>query len=143
MRTQLLTTAAAAAALLTLTACSSSDDTKTDSTKPGTTATTPAASPTGTVDYDAVAKASGLPPKPTGSKAAALLAALRAVDPVLVAKPDKAISNARNQCQAINTGARRLEWSAGQRFGTVDHPVSDATGKQINQALQRTLCPKK
>ncbi|WP_262705536.1 MULTISPECIES: hypothetical protein [Streptomyces] len=122
--------AIAAACLLALTACDSDD--KADNSE---------ASATPSVDKSKIEKDLGIPPEPTGAKRSALLAALKVIDPQIVADEDKAIDAARNQCSAINGGAAKLDWSASQRFGNDAHPVSEANGKLINAALRKTLCP--
>lgn len=122
-----ITAAILLAALATLTACSSSDD-STDAAP-----TTKAASPS--ADYSAAEKSAGIPPKPTGADRDALLAALRDVDPALIADEADAIDNARNQCAGINGGADRLDWLASQRFSGGDVEVTEEQGKHINTAI--------
>ncbi|MBP8532367.1 hypothetical protein [Streptomyces sp. MK37H] len=123
--------AIAAACLLALTACDSGDD-KADNSKP---------SATPSVDKSKIEKDLGIPPEPTGAKRTALIAALKAIDPQIIADEDKAITNARNQCQALHNGGQRPDYFAAQRFGNDQHPVSEANGKLINAALRKTLCP--
>lgn len=127
MHRRLTTAVLTASALLALTACSSTD------AKPETTPS---------VDYSAAEKAAGIPAAPTGAKRTALLDALKAIDPSLVADEDKAIDHARNQCSSLNGGSAKADWSAAQRFGDDTHPLTDAQGKAINAALRATLCPK-
>ncbi|MFI1855086.1 hypothetical protein [Streptomyces sp. NPDC020480] len=115
---------------LTLTACGSSDDKADD--KP---------SPTPSVDMSKIEKDAGIPPEPTGAKRTALIAALKAIDPQIVADEDKAVNNARNQCSALHNGGQRPDYFAAQRFGNDVHPVGEANGKLINAALRKTLCP--
>ncbi|CDR10224.1 hypothetical protein [Streptomyces iranensis] len=122
--------AIAAACLLALTACDGDD--KADNSK---------ASATPSVDTSKIEKDLGIPPEPTGAKRTALIAALKAIDPQIVADEDKAISNARNQCQALHHGGQKPDYFAAQRFGNDQHPVSEANGKLINAALRKTLCP--
>ncbi|MEU1082323.1 hypothetical protein ABZ368_19240 [Streptomyces sp. NPDC005908] len=122
------TAAVLLAALATLTACSSSDDSSTDA-KPAATSASPSA------DYSAAERAAGIPPEPTGADRDALLAALRDVDPALVADEDDAIDNARNQCAAINRKADRLDYFASQRFSNGDVEVTEEQGKHINVAI--------
>ncbi len=88
-----------------------------------------------------IEKDAGIPPEPAGAKRAALIAALKAVDPQIVADEDKAISNARNQCQALHNGGQKPDYFATQRFGNDQHPVGEANGKLISTALRKTLCP--
>ncbi|MFC8584211.1 DUF732 domain-containing protein [Streptomyces sp. NPDC057217] len=120
--------AASAAALLALTACST--DAEPDVT-PTTTSTAPATTDTG--------KAGGIPPEPTGAERTALLAALRAVNPALVADEDDAIDNARNQCSSLTGGGKDPDGTAQQRFSGDGHEVTAAEAKAINAALA-TFC---
>ncbi|MFK0069742.1 hypothetical protein [Streptomyces sp. NPDC091046] len=119
------TAAVLLAALATLSACSSDSDDSTDAA--------PSTSPS--VDYSAAEKKAGIPPEPTGADRDALLAALRDVDPALVADEADAIDNARNQCASINGGADRLDWLASQRFSGGDVEVTEEQGKHINTAI--------
>ncbi|WP_432135160.1 hypothetical protein [Streptomyces sp. bgisy154] len=126
------TAAITAAAILgaTLTACSSPE--------PDATATPSATPPTLTDEQrESAAAAAGYPPMPTGAKRTELLAALKAVNPGIVRYEDKAISAARNQCSAINSGSDKVDWFASQRFTYKDVTTSEAQGKQINDALKR------
>lgn len=131
MRTR--TAAITAALLLTLTACSSSSDS--DDRKPAM-ATPPASTPADNSDAE---KAAGIPPEPKGAERVALLAALKAINPALVADEDKAITNARNQCSAIKGGGD-ADASAKARFSTNQHEVSDTEAVAINAALKASLC---
>jgi hypothetical protein len=132
MRTRLTAAALTAAALLSLAACSSSsDDDKPAATKPAA------------VDTASMEAALGIPPKPTGAKRTAYLAAIKAVDPYLVTDPDKAISHGRDQCSQLNGGVKNPDHLAAERFGNDAHPLTDAQGKALNTALHATLCPKK
>lgn len=79
----------------------------------------------------------GIPPKPVGAARDAYLAAIKAVDPQLVADPDKAISNGRNQCSTLNDGGANPNHAAAVRFDT-----TDTEGALLNAALRTTLCPK-
>jgi hypothetical protein len=124
---------AAAAALLSLAACNGSDD---DSKAPA-----PPKTPTA-VDTASMEAALGIPPKPSGAKRAAYLAAIKAVDPYLVADPDKAISHGRDQCMQPNGGVKDPDHLAAERFGNDAHPLTDTQGKALNAALRATLCPK-
>ncbi|MFE9340854.1 hypothetical protein [Streptomyces sp. NPDC007063] len=87
-------------------------------------------------------KAAGIPPKPTGADRAAYLRAIAAVDPALTAEPDKAIDAGRNQCAALGGGASNTDHFAAERFGNDAHPLTDAEGAELNEALRGTLCPK-
>ncbi|MFE1070984.1 hypothetical protein ACFW5W_07110 [Streptomyces sp. NPDC058783] len=119
------TAAVLLAALATLSACSSDSDDTTDAA--------PSASPS--VDYSAAEKKAGIPPEPTGADRDKLLAALRDVDPALVADEADAIDNARNQCAAINGGAQKLDYLASQRFSGGDVEVTEEQGGHINTAI--------
>lgn len=131
MNTRTIAAAIAALLTLTLTACGSSDED--NDAKPST----PKASKT--VDYNDAEKAAGIPAEPTGTKRQTLLAALKAINPALVADEDKAIDNARNQCSTI-TGGGKADMTAKARFSTADHEVTDAEAKTINAVLKKTLC---
>ncbi|MER8042721.1 hypothetical protein [Streptomyces sp. NPDC094032] len=132
MRRNLTTILIATATLaLTLTACGSSDETAAD--KPPATSTTP--DPT----MSKALEKAGIPAKPEGAERVALLAALKAVNPALVADEDKAISNSRNQCSTINGGGN-AQSTAKARFSTNEHEVTDAEAVAINAALKATLC---
>ncbi|MET8765482.1 hypothetical protein [Streptomyces sp. NPDC004658] len=129
MNTRITSAALLAASALALTACSSGSD----STQPGK----PKHSATPSIDWSAAEKAAGMPPKPTGAKRAELLRALAAANPDIVKYEDKAIEAARNQCQSLNdTGVKRIDWMASQRFTYKDVTTTEAQGKQINQALK-------
>ncbi|MET9952377.1 hypothetical protein ABZ135_12620 [Streptomyces sp. NPDC006339] len=131
MRRNITSLTAVAALALALTACGSSDEPAPE--KPTAPTTQPAPSTT------ASKNPGGLPAKPEGAERTALLAALKAVHPALVADEDKAISNARNQCSTI-TGGGDAQSTAKQRFSTSEHQVSDTEALAINAALQATLC---
>lgn len=123
--------AATAAAIVALAGCDSED--KQDAApkpKPSTSA------PAQQAD-------TGIPPEPTGTKRAAYLAAIKAIDPALVTDADKAIDAGRNQCSSLNGGAQNVNNSAAQRFGNDAHPLTDEQGKALNAALRKTLCPDK
>ncbi|MFD4371510.1 hypothetical protein ACFWPY_07950 [Streptomyces sp. NPDC058527] len=129
-RTAATLATSAAAALLALTACGTADNPPAKpSSKDGAEAST--ATATATADT----KKAGIPPEPTGADRTALLDALRAVNPAIVAKEDKAIDRARNQCSAINGGSKTVDSVAQQRFSTGDHEVTAAEAKAINAAL--------
>ncbi|MFF8574014.1 hypothetical protein ACQPXT_01350 [Streptomyces sp. CA-100214] len=124
------TAAVLLAALAALTACSSDsssdDDQAADKPKPTASAS---------ADYSAAEKSLGIPPEPTGAERDALLAALRDVDPALVADEEDAIDNARNQCRSINDGGDRLDYFAAQRFSGGSVEVTEEQGKHINIAI--------
>ncbi|MGW5673951.1 hypothetical protein ACWEV4_02465 [Streptomyces sp. NPDC003860] len=117
----------------TLSACSSDDDDSAKKSTPSTPTAAASASASNTADTQ---RSSGIPPKPTGPERAALLAAIKAVAPDAAAHEEKAIDAARNQCQAINSGGAKLDWSASQRFSYKDVTTTEAQGKAINQALK-------
>lgn len=120
MRTR--TTAAIAALLITgLAGCSS---------KPEPNAK--AASPS--VDESAVAKASGIPPEPTGAKRQQLLDTIGKAAPDTIRYEDKAIDAARNQCSALDSD--KADWLASQRFTYKDVTTTEAQGKAIDAALK-------
>lgn len=135
MRRTLCTTASAAALLLALAGCGSDDA---PAKQPATQSAAPSPSPSD----DGGGILSGLPPKPTGAKRQQYLDALKAIDPALVVDPEHAIDDGRNQCQALNGGAKDPNGSAAERFGTDEHTVDQGEAKQINKALRDTLCPK-
>lgn len=124
--------AASAAVLLTLTACGSDDEG--DSSAPPTKTTEPSA------DMSEALEDAGIPAEPEGAKREALLAALKVIDPALVADEEKAIDAARNQCSSLNGGADNVDSSAAQRFSTGDLQLDEAQGRLINAALKQTLC---
>lgn len=138
--------AVGAATLLALTACTSSgDDDKATNPAPNTataatTATTPKQTSTATTPStdpsSAATAAAGIPPEPVGATRVRLLRALAAANPQIVKYEDKAVDAARNQCGAISGGARRLDWSASQRFTYEDVTTTEAQGRQINDALK-------
>lgn len=129
-----LYTVALAAAALTLTAC---EDTTT-SGKPDTPATTPASSPSQPASdaMDDAMAAAGIPKEPTGADRTALLKALAEAAPDVVRYEGKAIDAARNQCSALNNGAKRLDYLASQRFTYKDVSTSEAQGAKLNAALK-------
>ncbi|WP_430479320.1 hypothetical protein ACQZM9_21820 [Streptomyces sp. P11-1] len=129
--------AASAAALLALTACSAEDEPT--ASAPATSA--PAAAPTEDGESSTAEKAAGIPDAPTGAERTAYLAAIKAVDPRIVEDPEKAIDAGRNQCASLAGGGDKVDWAAAQRFGNDTQPLTDAQGKQLNEALRKTLCP--
>jgi hypothetical protein len=118
---------------LALTACSGDDSDERPEAKPKTSASEQER--TQPQQNDA-AKSAGIPPEPTGADRVGLLRALAAANPDIVKYEDKAVDAARNQCAAINGGARRPDRSAAQRFTYEDVTTTEAQGKQINQALK-------
>lgn len=133
MRTRLSAGVLLVAALLVVTACSSGTDDS--SSKPGGGAT-PSVAASGSKVPDI---SEGIPAEPTGAERAALLAALKAVDPALAADADKAVGNARNQCATIKGGGNAVA-GAQSRFGSGDHRITEAQAKAINEVLKKTLC---
>ncbi|MFE9935867.1 hypothetical protein [Streptomyces hirsutus] len=141
MRTRTTTVAYAAlllAAAAALTACE--DGTSTGSSKPA--ASSPTASPSAEQELtqeqkDDISRAAGMPPKPTGAERQELLATLADAAPDVVRYEDKAVDAARNQCSSLNdTGVKRIDWMASQRFTYKDVVTSEAQGKAINEALK-------
>ncbi|MFD3503402.1 hypothetical protein ACFWWT_12715 [Streptomyces sp. NPDC058676] len=131
--------AAGAATLLALTACTSGgDDDKATSPAPNTATTPkpPSTAATPSTDPSSAATAAGIPPEPIGAARVRLLRALAAANPQIVKYEDKAVDAARNQCGAINGGARRLDRSASQRFTYEDVTTTETQGRQINEALK-------
>ncbi len=138
--------AAGATALLALTACTSADNddkatspapnTATTATTPKPTSTATTANPGGTDPGSAATAAAGIPPEPIGAARVRLLRALAAANPQIVKYEDKAVDAARNQCGAINGGARRLDRLASQRFTYEDVTTTETQGRQINDALE-------
>ncbi|MFG3016141.1 hypothetical protein ACGFZB_37970 [Streptomyces cinerochromogenes] len=129
-----MTTLAALALAATLTACSSDDSSTKPAKTPTPSATVSKASPTASKASDPGAVA-GIPAAPTGQARTDLLAALRKVNPALVADPDKAIDNTRNQCSAINGKSPKVDDVAQARFSNSTHTVSPTEAKQINTAI--------
>jgi hypothetical protein len=125
--------ATSAAVLIVGAALGSNDDS--NDAKPAPAKSSAAASKAAS---DALA-AAGIPPEPTGKTRTDLLAALRKVSPALVADPDKAIDNSRNQCSAINGKSPTVDTVAQARFSSSTHNVSEAEAKQVNAALA-TFC---
>ncbi|WP_206660227.1 MULTISPECIES: hypothetical protein [unclassified Streptomyces] len=136
-RTTRVTVTAALAGLLIAGAgaCSGSDDNPSDSkAKPESSAAAePSTQPS--AETSAAEKAPGIPPEPDAVTRAQLLRALAAANPDIVKYEDKAVDAARNQCGAINGGAKKLNWTAAQRFTYKDVTTTEAQGKQINEAL--------
>lgn len=144
-------TAASLTALLAVAACSSSAG-KTAASAPNAvqssasaTATDPVAAPASKAAPPADA---GLPAKPDAAVTAKLVAALAAIDKDIVdGKPDKAVDNARNQCQAIYNFPKdhaKLVDLTNHRFTSPTHPngFGPETAEKILSAVQATLCPK-
>ncbi|MFF3254528.1 hypothetical protein ACFYWP_26730 [Actinacidiphila glaucinigra] len=133
MRTRLSTAVLLAAVLLAVPACSSG--TGDAGGGPGGGATPSTGAPGSKVPDIS----EGIPEEPTGVERAALLAALKAVDPALAADADKAVANARQQCATINGGGNAVA-AAQSRFGSADHQVTEEQAKAVNEVLKRTLC---
>ncbi|MFF7210149.1 hypothetical protein ACFZAU_06360 [Streptomyces sp. NPDC008238] len=133
MRTRLSAAALLAAVLLAVPACSSGSD---DTGEPGGGATPSAGAPGSKVPDIS----EGVPQEPTGAERAALVAALKAVDPALAADADKAVANARQQCATVTGGGNAVA-AAQSRFGSAGHQVTEEEAKAINAVLEQTLCP--
>ncbi|MEU1540701.1 hypothetical protein ABZ461_21815 [Actinacidiphila glaucinigra] len=136
MRTRLSTGVLLAAVLLAVTACSSGTDDDAGG-KPEGGGASPSAGAPGSKVPDI---SEGIPGEPAGAERAALLAALKAVDPALAADADKAVANARQQCATITGGGNAVA-AAQSRFGSAGHRVTEEQAKAINAVLERTLCP--
>ncbi|WP_327304709.1 DUF732 domain-containing protein [Streptomyces sp. NBC_01298] len=82
-------------------------------------------------------------PSPDAVQTEALIAALRAVEPGLVAKEDKAVDRARNVCQEIKSGkdAATVQTNAKARFvgGTVPS-LTDDQAARIVTAVKSSFC---
>ncbi|SNS49163.1 hypothetical protein SAMN05216252_106196 [Actinacidiphila glaucinigra] len=133
MRTRLSTAVLLAAVLLAVPACSSGTDDAGGGPEGGAT---PSAGAPGSKVPDI---SEGIPEEPTGVERAALLAALKAVDPALAADADKAVANARQQCATINGGGNAVA-AAQSRFGSAGHQLTEEQAKAVNEVLERTLC---
>ncbi|MEU4097259.1 hypothetical protein [Streptomyces sp. NPDC026673] len=133
MRTRLSAGMLIAAVLLAVPACSSGTDES--SGKPDGGAT-PSVEASGSKVPDI---GEGIPEEPTGAKRAALLAALKALDPALAADADKAVGNARQQCATITGGGNAVA-AAQSRFGGAGHRITEEQAKAINEVLEKTLC---
>ncbi|MFF1377522.1 hypothetical protein [Streptomyces sp. NPDC058308] len=87
-------------------------------------------------------KPSGIP-SPDAGQTAALIRALRAVDPGLVVKEDRAVDRARNVCLDVQGGkeAATVQSNAKARFegGTVPH-LSDDQAADIVTAVKSSFC---
>ncbi|MDJ1136228.1 DUF732 domain-containing protein [Streptomyces iconiensis] len=127
------------AAVATLTACSAEAASE---SKPESKPTPSSSSPSAKSSPSSDLPKSRIPPKPTGAARAAYLDAIGKVDRTLIVDADKAIDAGRNQCNALDGGARNVDYFAAQRFGNDAHPLTDAQGKLLNAALRATLCPK-
>ncbi|MFJ2808650.1 hypothetical protein [Kitasatospora sp. NPDC087271] len=82
-------------------------------------------------------------PSPDSAQTVALMAALKAVDPGLVAKQDRAVSRARNTCLDAreNKDAATVQKNTKSRFegGTVPS-LTDDQAAQIVTAVKSTFC---
>ncbi|MGW8375309.1 hypothetical protein [Streptomyces sp. ODS28] len=138
-RTALHAAVMLAAAAFALAACDAGSGGDQDDAKPEAPASaSPAEQELTQRQKDQISKATGLPPKPTGAERQKLLDALAQVAPDVIRYEDKAVSAARNQCQAINGNAKRLDWSASQRFTYKDVVTGEDQGRAINDALRST-----
>ncbi|TLS46898.1 hypothetical protein FE633_07355 [Streptomyces montanus] len=132
------TTTAAVAAILAVTVGCSSDNGSDN--KAGTTkSSAPEAS--SAADDSGPKKDVGMPPEPTGTERAAVLAAIHDVNGNLTHDEDKALDAARNQCAALDDGATNPDHSAAQRFSYAGVTLTDDDGSHINSGLRKTLCP--
>lgn len=133
MRTRLSTGVLLAAVLLAVPACSSGTD---DSGSKPDAGGTPSVAASGSKVPDI---SEGIPEEPTGARRAALLAALKAVDPALAADADKAVANARQQCATITGGGNAVA-AAQSRFGSAGHQLTEQQAEAVNEVLEQTLC---
>ncbi|MFF3450929.1 hypothetical protein ACFYXJ_27735 [Streptomyces sp. NPDC002667] len=135
--------AAAAVLAVTLTGCGaggSGDDKAEPAASSAPTATKSAAPPTPTKSAGGGAEKSGdLPAAPTGTKRAALLAELKAVDPALVADEDKAVESAREQCADIKSDSDPVG-SAKTRFAVPGRTMTDKESREVNVAVATFVC---
>ncbi|MFE2643180.1 hypothetical protein ACFXDO_11490 [Streptomyces nigra] len=132
------TTTAAVAAILAVTVGCSSDN-GSDSKAGTTKSSAPEAS--SAADDSSPTKDVGMPPEPTGTERAAVLAAIHDVNGNLTHDEDKALDVARNQCAALDGGATNPDHSAAQRFSYDGVTLTDDDGSHINSGLRKTLCP--
>ncbi|MFE5740587.1 hypothetical protein [Streptomyces celluloflavus] len=88
-----------------------------------------------------VPKPSGIP-SPDTAQTAKLIDALRAIDPALVTKEDRAVSRARNICSDIqaheDTGAVRSKAKARYEGGAVT--LTDGQAADIVAAVKESFC---
>ncbi|MFJ8472134.1 hypothetical protein [Kitasatospora sp. NPDC094011] len=107
--------------------------------KPSTSASAPAA-PTVQPTSEAP-KVSGIP-SPDAAQTVALVAALKAVDPALVAKEDRAVSRARDTCLDVreNKDAATVQKNAGARFTGGSVTVTDDQAAKIVDAVKTSFC---
>ncbi|GGQ93334.1 DUF732 domain-containing protein [Kitasatospora griseola] len=135
----------AVAGVLALTACSSTGTSKDKATAdPKPTASAPAApasSPAAQTTSEAPKQPSGIP-SPDKAQTVALVAALKAVDPALAAKEDKAVDRARNICQEIKSGkdAATVEKNAAARFTGGSVTVTPEQATAIVAAVKGSFC---
>ncbi|MGW0967800.1 hypothetical protein [Streptomyces sp. NPDC002516] len=138
------TVAAAAVLAVTLTGCGaggSGGDKAEPAGSAAPTATKSAAPPTPTKSAGGggAAKSGDLPAAPTGTKRAALLAELKAVDPALVADEDKAVGSAREQCADIKSDNDPVG-SAKKRFAVPGRTMTDKESREVNVAVATFVC---
>jgi uncharacterized lipoprotein len=118
----------AAVAVLALAGCSSD-------TEPAATPTTEKSSPS--------APAVSSAPSPNAAQTTALLDALRAVKPELVADEERAVTRARNVCRDVKSGkpADTVASNAKARFsGGSAGDLTDAQGAAIVSAVKSSFC---
>ncbi|AUG76585.1 hypothetical protein CFP65_1705 [Kitasatospora sp. MMS16-BH015] len=85
--------------------------------------------------------ASGIP-SPDQAQTVALVAALRAVDPALVVKEDRAVSRARNTCLDVRQGkdAATVQKNTASRFTGGSVTVTDGQAARIVEVVKATFC---
>ncbi|MFJ5880271.1 hypothetical protein [Kitasatospora cineracea] len=114
--------------------------------RPGTTAgptagATAVGTPSARVTDTAPAQPSGVP-SPDREQTAALVAALRAVDPLLVGRQDRVVDRARNVCWDLREGRDPavVERNAAALFGTEAFVVSEEQAAGIVDAVKGSFC---
>ncbi|MFE3515613.1 hypothetical protein [Streptomyces sp. NPDC059166] len=136
MRIRITTAAVVAVIAVAVVGCSGDKD---DDSAAGTTSS---AEPMASAAADGgEAAGTGIPPEPTGAERDAVLAAVRDVDGRLTHDEDKAVDAARNQCAALDGGAKDPDHSAAQRFSYDGVTLTDEDGSHINFGLRGTFCP--
>ncbi|MBC3987805.1 hypothetical protein H8N00_02555 [Streptomyces sp. AC563] len=121
-----------------------SDD-NADSTKPTPTATrtvSETGKPADNPSTEAPKPTSGIP-SPDATQQAALIQGLRAIEPGLVAKEERAVSRARSVCLDLKADkpAATVQNNARQRYegGTVPH-ISDDQAARIVEVVKASFC---
>ncbi|MET9729328.1 hypothetical protein ABZZ79_01295 [Streptomyces sp. NPDC006458] len=125
--------------LAALTACGNGDDSDKPEAKPKTSAS---ASKSAAAPKTTPSRPAGIP-SPDEAQKAALLRALRAVNPALGADEEKAVTNARNVCLDMQQGkdSGTVAANAKARFegGDVGALTNDQ-GARIGEAVKASFC---